>query len=109
MLPARLARALAPALGESLYKGRCGRVAVVGGCEEYTGAPFYAAMASLKGVRAAPCRGRGRLTRASQGADLAFVVCTPPAAIPIKCYSPELIVYPTLLRFARPSTVDAQR
>lgn len=33
------------------YKGQAGKIAVVGGCREYTGAPFFAAMAALK-VRA---------------------------------------------------------
>ena len=31
------------------------------------------------------------------GADLCHVFCTAPAAVPIKCYSPELIVHPSLL------------
>ena len=30
------------------YKGQAGKIAVVGGCREYTGAPFFAAMAALK-------------------------------------------------------------
>lgn len=34
------------------YKGQAGKIAVVGGCREYTGAPFFASMAALK-VRAA--------------------------------------------------------
>lgn len=32
----------------SARKGDAGRVAVVGGCREYTGAPWFAAMAALK-------------------------------------------------------------
>jgi ATP-dependent NAD(P)H-hydrate dehydratase len=47
----------------------------LGGSPRYTGAPYYAAMASLK-----------------VGADLSFVFCAKEAAIPIKCYSPELMV-----------------
>jgi len=43
----------------------------------YTGAPYYAAMASLK-----------------VGCDLASVFCAEEAATPIKCYSPELMVMP---------------
>eukprot|EP00002_Diphylleia_rotans_P028646 TRINITY_DN5788_c0_g1_i4.p1 TRINITY_DN5788_c0_g1~~TRINITY_DN5788_c0_g1_i4.p1 ORF type:complete len:300 (-),score=56.59 TRINITY_DN5788_c0_g1_i4:91-990(-) len=70
---------LVPSLSANLRKGSCGRVGVVGGCKEYTGAPYYAAM-----------------TAYTIGADLAYVFCTPDAAIPIKCYSPELIVLPTL-------------
>lgn len=30
------------------YKGQCGKVAVVGGCAEYTGQPYFCAMAALK-------------------------------------------------------------
>lgn len=49
---ARALRALAPELTPALYKGQCGKVAVLGGCGDYTGAPFYAAMAALHAVRA---------------------------------------------------------
>jgi len=65
-----------PILERSQYKGNSGKVAVVGGSLEYTGAPYYAAMASLRA-----------------GADLSYVVCPKEAVIPIKSYSPELIVY----------------
>jgi ATP-dependent NAD(P)H-hydrate dehydratase len=65
-----------PLLG-TFRKGQHGRVVVVGGSDEYTGAPYYAAISSLK-----------------TGADLAFVVCARAAASPIKGYSPELIVHP---------------
>lgn len=33
-----------PKLETTLHKGQCGRVAVVGGSEEYTGAPYFAAI-----------------------------------------------------------------
>eukprot|EP00475_Leptophrys_vorax_P017596 TRINITY_DN24220_c0_g1_i1.p1 TRINITY_DN24220_c0_g1~~TRINITY_DN24220_c0_g1_i1.p1 ORF type:complete len:361 (-),score=89.93 TRINITY_DN24220_c0_g1_i1:134-1216(-) len=65
-----------PVLEYSLHKGQCGRVLIVGGCEQYTGAPYYAAMAALRA-----------------GADLVTVVCTPEAALPIKSYSPDLMVH----------------
>ena len=32
----------------SRRKGQAGRVAVIGGCREYTGAPYFAAMAALR-------------------------------------------------------------
>ena len=48
---------------------------VLGGSARYTGAPYYAAMAALR-----------------TGADLAFVFCAEEASIPIKSYSPELMV-----------------
>lgn len=57
----------APPLDGSLHKGQSGRVAVVGGSIEYTGAPYFAAIASLK-----------------SGSDMAYIICAPEAAIPIK-------------------------
>ena len=71
-----LERCIIP-LSSSSYKGSSGRIGVLGGSERYTGAPYYAAMASLK------C-----------GADLAFCFCAEEAAIPLKSYSPELMVAP---------------
>ncbi|CAB9501006.1 ATP-dependent (S)-NAD(P)H-hydrate dehydratase [Seminavis robusta] len=59
------------------HKGSSGRVGVLGGSAQYTGAPYYAAMASLKA-----------------GADLAYVFCAQEACLPIKSYSPELMVSP---------------
>lgn len=59
------------------HKGSSGRVGILGGSAQYTGAPYYAAMASLKA-----------------GADLAYIFCAEEAALPIKSYSPELMVAP---------------
>ncbi|WMV10440.1 hypothetical protein MTR67_003825 [Solanum verrucosum] len=56
-----------------------GKIAVVGGCREYTGAPYFSAISALK-----------------IGADLSHVFCTKDAAPVIKSYSPELIVHPIL-------------
>ena len=69
-------RLLVPPLVPTSYKGQAGKVGVVGGCFENTGAPFYAALSALK-----------------LGADLSHVFCDEAAAIPIKSYSPELIVH----------------
>lgn len=69
-----------PALNHTRHKGQNGKICVIGGSMEYTGAPYYAAISSLKG-----------------GGDLAYILCTKSAAIPIKSYSPECIVYPYLL------------
>ena len=33
-----------------LRKGNNGRICIIGGSEEYTGAPYYASMAALYGV-----------------------------------------------------------
>jgi ATP-dependent NAD(P)H-hydrate dehydratase len=62
-------------LNNSSHKGQSGRICVIGGSQEYSGAPYYSAISSLK-----------------FGGDLAFVYCSSEALIPIKCYSPELIV-----------------
>lgn len=61
------------------YKGSNGKIGVIGGCLEYTGAPYYVGTSALR-----------------SGSDLAHIFCTKSAAIPIKSYSPELIVHPTL-------------
>ena len=72
-------RNLVPPLVASRYKGQAGKVGVLGGCSDYTGAPFYAAISALK-----------------LGADLSHVFCEERAAAPIKSYSPELIVHGVL-------------
>lgn len=70
---------LIPPLNGSLHKGQSGRVGVLGGALDYTGAPFFAAMSALR-----------------IGADLSHVICSPTAAGAIKAYSPDLIVHPIL-------------
>ncbi|XP_057429882.1 ATP-dependent (S)-NAD(P)H-hydrate dehydratase isoform X2 [Lotus japonicus] len=72
-------RAITPALDSTRHKGQAGKIAVIGGCREYTGAPYFAAISALK-----------------IGADLSHVFCTKDAATVIKSYSPELIVHPVL-------------
>ncbi len=64
-------------LSPTSHKGSSGRIGVIGGSARYTGAPYYAAMAALQ-----------------VGADLVNVFCAEEAALPIKCYSPELMVVP---------------
>jgi NAD(P)H-hydrate repair Nnr-like enzyme with NAD(P)H-hydrate dehydratase domain len=66
---------IVPSLVSSNHKGSMGRIGVVGGSSEYCGAPYYAGVSSLK-----------------VGADLASVFCSQSAAMPIKVYSPELMV-----------------
>lgn len=58
-------------------KGDMGIIGVIGGSIEYTGAPFYSALSVIKA-----------------GSDLSHVFCHKDAAVPIKSYSPELIVHP---------------
>ncbi|KAI0243104.1 ATP-dependent (S)-NAD(P)H-hydrate dehydratase [Lamellibrachia satsuma] len=74
-----MARSVIPPLAPSRHKGQAGRIAVVGGCKEYTGAPYFAAISVLK-----------------IGGDLSHVFCASEAAPVIKSYSPELIVHPIL-------------
>jgi ATP-dependent NAD(P)H-hydrate dehydratase len=69
-------RDLIPKLELALTKGQSGRIGIIGGSEEYTGAPYFAAIASLR-----------------TGADLCHVFCAKEAARVIKSYSPELIVH----------------
>ncbi|KAL4590257.1 hypothetical protein LXL04_003183 [Taraxacum kok-saghyz] len=72
-------RSISPVLDSTKHKGQAGKIAVIGGCREYTGAPYFAAISALK-----------------IGADLSHVFCTRDAAPVIKGYSPELIVHPLL-------------
>eukprot|EP00794_Sanderia_malayensis_P007191 gene7191-7997_t len=70
---------IVPELSYSTYKGQSGRIGIIGGSKEYTGAPYFAAMTALR-----------------IGAELSHVFCTEAAGIPIKTYSPDLIVHPML-------------
>ncbi|KAJ6619872.1 Ribokinase-like protein [Mycena sp. CBHHK59/15] len=79
---------LIPPLDGSLHKGQSGRVGVLGGALDYTGAPFFAAISALR-----------------FGADLSHVICSPTAASAIKTYSPDLIVHPILREDSTPEQV----
>ncbi|KAJ8660064.1 YjeF family domain-containing protein [Lichtheimia ornata] len=70
-------RQLIPPLSSEMHKGQAGRVGVVGGSEDYTGAPFFSAISAMR-----------------LGADLCHVFCEPGAGTVIKSYSPDLIVHP---------------
>ena len=72
-------RNLMPRLTNELHKGQSGRIGVIGGSKEYTGAPYFASISSMR-----------------SGADLAYVLTTRDASPVIKSYSPELIVLPIL-------------
>lgn len=71
--------AVIPPLKPEFHKGQCGRVCVIGGCEDYTGAPYFSAHSA-----------------ALFGADLTHVMCELNAAPVIKSYSPNLMVHPYL-------------
>jgi ATP-dependent NAD(P)H-hydrate dehydratase len=68
-----------PKLHNELHKGQSGRIGIVGGSKEYSGAPYFSAISSLR-----------------VGADLSYVFTTKEAAPVIKSYTPELIVLPLL-------------
>ncbi|GAA5905735.1 hypothetical protein JCM6882_000446 [Rhodosporidiobolus microsporus] len=70
---------LIPPLSPDLHKGQAGRVGIVGGSKDYSGAPYFASMTTLR-----------------IGADLAHVICEPAAGNIIKTYSPDLIVHTDL-------------
>ncbi|XP_006461843.1 hypothetical protein AGABI2DRAFT_143608 [Agaricus bisporus var. bisporus H97] len=84
-------KALIPPLNGTLHKGQSGRVGVLGGALDYTGAPYFAAISALR-----------------MGADLSHVICSPTAAGPIKTYSPDLIVHPILRQDAPVETVKSE-
>ncbi|KAJ6249656.1 atp-dependent (s)-nad(p)h-hydrate dehydratase family member [Anaeramoeba flamelloides] len=65
-----------PTLTSKLHKGSLGRICIIGGCKDYTGAPYFSGMSALR------C-----------GSDLVHIVTTESASIPIKCYSPDLMVH----------------
>jgi len=73
------ARKIIPPLLESFHKGQMGRVGVIGGSEDYTGAPYFSAMASAR-----------------LGTDMSHVICEPQAAQVIKTYSPNIMVHPLM-------------
>lgn len=60
-----------PVLSAKNVKGQSGRIGVVGGSYEFTGAPFYSAISALK-----------------VGGDLGHIFCNKASATPIKTYSP---------------------
>lgn len=43
-------RNIVPPLTYDKHKGQDGRIAVIGGCKEYTGAPYFAAMSAYRVV-----------------------------------------------------------
>ncbi|KAF8479792.1 Ribokinase-like protein [Russula ochroleuca] len=77
-----------PPLDGSLHKGQSGRVGVLGGALDYTGAPFFAAISAQR-----------------VGVDLSHVICSPTAANAIKSYSPDLIVHPILREETPPDSL----
>ncbi|KAF2088286.1 H-hydrate dehydratase [Saccharata proteae CBS 121410] len=80
---------MVPPMLESFHKGQLGRVAVIGGSEDYTGAPYFSAMASAK-----------------LGCDMSHVICEPGAGAVIKTYSPNLMVHPYMRQSKNASSTE---
>ncbi|CAI4044529.1 NADHX dehydratase SKDI_11G0690 [Saccharomyces kudriavzevii IFO 1802] len=79
-----------PPLLAKFHKGQSGgRVCVIGGCEDYTGAPYFSANAA-----------------ALMGCDLTHVICEHNAGTVIKSYTPNLMVHPYLRMSSTKSDVD---
>ena len=68
-----------PKLSLNKHKRQDGRICIIGGSAEYTGAPYFAAISVLRG-----------------GGDLLHVICDYNAGNSIKSYGPEIIVEPYL-------------
>uniref|UniRef100_UPI00398ECBC4 ATP-dependent (S)-NAD(P)H-hydrate dehydratase isoform X2 n=1 Tax=Pristiophorus japonicus TaxID=55135 RepID=UPI00398ECBC4 len=75
----QLVRNIVPPLIAEKHKGQDGKIGIIGGSAEYTGAPYFAAITGLK-----------------VGADLSHVFCVKDAAPVIKSYNPDIIVHPVL-------------
>ncbi|KAL1726217.1 Ribokinase-like protein [Schizophyllum commune] len=80
-----------PPLTGVLHKGQSGRVGVLGGALDYTGAPYFASISALR-----------------YGADLSHVICSPTAASAIKSYAPDLIVHPILREDSSPEKLKPE-
>ncbi|KAK1586151.1 carbohydrate kinase [Colletotrichum navitas] len=87
----RVQRMIPPML-EKFHKGQLGRVGVLGGSVDYTGAPYFSAMASAR-----------------LGCDMSHVICTPGAASVIKTYSPNLMVHPLMRQTPSDAAPDGSR
>ncbi|NYB51801.1 MAG: NAD(P)H-hydrate dehydratase [Methanobacteriaceae archaeon] len=74
---------------ETSHKGQNGKVLIIGGSKEYSGAPALAAMSAL-----------------AAGADLAVVACPQHLSPVIRSYSPDLIVHGLSNDFINPKDTD---
>ena len=45
-----LLKRIIPPLTSALHKGQMGKICIIGGCREYTGAPFYAGISAQRAV-----------------------------------------------------------
>jgi NAD(P)H-hydrate epimerase len=74
---------------ETSHKGQNGKVLIIGGSKEYSGAPALAALASL-----------------GAGADISVVACPRELSSVIRSYSPDLIVHSLSDDFMNPKDTD---
>lgn len=81
----QLCRTIIQPLAPNFHKGQSGKIAVIGGSEDYTGAPFFASHSS-----------------ALLGADLSHIICEKMASPVLKLYSPDLMVHPYLYELQSP-------
>jgi len=84
----RIFRDYIPKLDGSSIKGDHGRIAIIGGSQMYTGAPYFAGISSMRA-----------------GGDLCSIYTAPSASVSLKAMSPDLMVVPTL---SIPDDVNAQ-
>jgi ATP-dependent NAD(P)H-hydrate dehydratase len=101
-------RSLIPPLNGVLHKGQSGRVGVLGGALDYTGAPYFASISSQRLVSLLTILVLTLAYRAPKGAELAHVICSPTAGGAIKSYSPDLIVHPILGESESTDSVKSQ-
>lgn len=80
-----MSKSIVQPLLPNFHKGQAGRIGVIGGCEDYTGAPFFS------------CHSAALL-----GSDMNHIVCEKLAAPTIKLYSPDLMVHPYLYELLNP-------
>ncbi|KAF4581179.1 ATP-dependent (S)-NAD(P)H-hydrate dehydratase [Ophiocordyceps camponoti-floridani] len=85
-------RRMIPPLLDKFHKGQLGRVGVIGGSIDYTGAPFFSAMASAR-----------------LGCDMSHIICTPGAGAVIKTYSPNLMVHPLMRESGQEGQQEGQQ
>ncbi|CUM64684.1 uncharacterized protein PRCAT00002293001 [Priceomyces carsonii] len=81
----QLSKQIVQPLLPTFHKGQAGKIAVIGGSEDYTGAPFFS------------CHSAALI-----GSDMNHIVCEKLAAPVIKLYSPDLMVHPYLYQLTNP-------
>jgi len=72
-------KSMVPRLSTKLKKGDCGRIAVFGGCNLYTGAAYFTAISALK-----------------SGSDLVHIFCEKEAGPILRSFSAQMMIHPVL-------------